>query len=79
MAASASLWSVAARQMDQACPYPCTRCGYLVILWRCGWSHIQLALPALMCLAVDFISLFQRAAVGLKPDGLIFVKENICK
>ncbi|PNW82111.1 hypothetical protein CHLRE_06g274400v5 [Chlamydomonas reinhardtii] len=28
---------------------------------------------------VDFISLFQRAAVGLKPDGLIFVKENICK
>lgn len=28
---------------------------------------------------VDFISLFHRAAAGLKPDGLIFVKENICK
>ncbi|GFR43413.1 hypothetical protein Agub_g4494 [Astrephomene gubernaculifera] len=28
---------------------------------------------------VDFITLFHRAAAGLKPDGLIFVKENICK
>ncbi|EFJ52851.1 hypothetical protein VOLCADRAFT_55463 [Volvox carteri f. nagariensis] len=28
---------------------------------------------------VDFVSLFQRAVAGLKPDGLIFVKENICK
>ncbi|GIL67244.1 hypothetical protein Vafri_20686 [Volvox africanus] len=27
----------------------------------------------------DFVSLFERAARGLKPDGLIFVKENICK
>ncbi|KXZ52012.1 hypothetical protein GPECTOR_10g1034 [Gonium pectorale] len=28
---------------------------------------------------VDFLSLFQRAAEGLQPDGLIFVKENICR
>ena len=27
----------------------------------------------------DVQAMFQKAAVGLKPDGLIFVKENVCK
>jgi len=27
----------------------------------------------------DMQDMFQRAAAGLKPDGLIFVKENVCK
>lgn len=27
----------------------------------------------------DVQDMFQKAAVGLKPDGLIFVKENVCK
>lgn len=29
--------------------------------------------------ADDVQLLFSRARAGLKPDGLIFVKENVCK
>lgn len=34
-------------------------------------------MPFALC-ADDAVALFERCRTGLKPDGFIFVKENIC-
>jgi len=42
-------------------------------------SHLVSAGGQLIDETADFVQFFQRCAKGLKPGGLIFVKENICQ